>query len=47
MAATFDAPRRISIILVFQLLFVSLWLHENRILKCKVSAEVIDEVTNR
>ena len=40
MAATFDAPRRISIILVFQLLFLSLWLHE-------VSAEVIDEVTNR
>ena len=32
MAASFDAPRRILILLVFQLLFLSLWLHEDRIL---------------
>ena len=32
MAATFDAPRRILILLVFQLLFLSLWLHKDCIL---------------
>ena len=32
MAATFDAPRRILILLLFQLLFLSLCLHEDRIL---------------
>ena len=31
-AASFDAPRRILILLVFQLLFLSLWLHKDRIL---------------